>query len=312
MGSCWSSRIKAESPLHHGNTISFASSCMILCFVVSLPTGEVPFLIVSPVTCLCRECLTQNNNQDIGQINIFANFGCLLLWKNHFFRTGVISFFFSIELPQMMCPFSWYQWRVTMLNLLRMLRKGRRGKIESSQLNCVTFAINGNVDGDVCKCSSFHFLCNQSSLSLCWEETDRFEHLIWHGLNKDWLVELAQNISIFFKLAGANSSSRRRDGNNLGDSSSRVSSVPQTPRTEGEILQSSNLKSFSFAELKTATRNFRPDSVLGEGGFGCVFKGWIDEQTFAAAKPGTGLVIAVKRLNTEGFQGHKEWLVCIC
>ncbi|OWM87485.1 hypothetical protein CDL15_Pgr022596 [Punica granatum] len=107
---------------------------------------------------------------------------------------------------------------------------------------------------------------------------------------------------------GASSSSSRKDGNNSGDFSSRVSSMPQTPRTEGEILQSSNIKSFTFNELKTATRNFRPDSVLGEGGFGCVFKGWIDEQTYTPAKPGTGLVIAVKRLNTEGFQGHKEWL----
>lgn len=76
-------------------------------------------------------------------------------------------------------------------------------------------------------------------------------------------------------------------------------------------MQSSNLKNFSYNELKTATRNFRPDSVLGEGGFGSVFKGWIDEQSFAATKPGTGLVIAVKRLNQEGFQGHREWLVSI-
>lgn len=86
-------------------------------------------------------------------------------------------------------------------------------------------------------------------------------------------------------------------------------SVPPTPRSEGEILQSSNLKSFCFADLKMATRNFRPDSVLGEGGFGSVFKGWIDENSFAATKPGTGMVIAVKRLNQDGFQGHKEWLV---
>jgi hypothetical protein len=69
------------------------------------------------------------------------------------------------------------------------------------------------------------------------------------------------------------------------------------------------VKSFTFSELKMATRNFRPDSVLGEGGFGSVFKGWIDEHTFAAAKPGTGMVIAVKRLNQESFQGHREWLV---
>ncbi|KAM7270644.1 hypothetical protein ACFE04_029858 [Oxalis oulophora] len=89
-------------------------------------------------------------------------------------------------------------------------------------------------------------------------------------------------------------------------SSSRVSSV--TPRTEGEILQASNLKSFCFNDLKIATRNFRPDSVLGEGGFGCVFKGWIDENTYAATRPGTGMVIAVKKLNQDGFQGHQEWL----
>eukprot|EP00268_Persea_americana_P018621 TRINITY_DN1937_c0_g1_i3.p1 TRINITY_DN1937_c0_g1~~TRINITY_DN1937_c0_g1_i3.p1 ORF type:complete len:413 (+),score=78.85 TRINITY_DN1937_c0_g1_i3:303-1541(+) len=101
-----------------------------------------------------------------------------------------------------------------------------------------------------------------------------------------------------------------KDASGLSASSSKGSSasVPPTPRSEGEILQSSSLKSFSFGDLKSATRNFRPDSVLGEGGFGSVYKGWIDEHTFAATKPGTGIVIAVKRLNQEGYQGHKEWL----
>ncbi|TVU37048.1 hypothetical protein EJB05_19015 [Eragrostis curvula] len=103
------------------------------------------------------------------------------------------------------------------------------------------------------------------------------------------------------------SGARRKIGAGV---SSRVSSasVPPTPRSEGEILQSANVRSFSFNELKTSTRNFRPDSVLGEGGFGSVFKGWIDENTFAPARPGTGMVIAVKKLNQEGFQGHREWL----
>ncbi|KAG5121075.1 hypothetical protein JHK84_039415 [Glycine max] len=103
-----------------------------------------------------------------------------------------------------------------------------------------------------------------------------------------------------------------KDGNKEEDGlSSKVStpSDPPTPRTEGEILKSSNMKSFNFSELKTATRNFRPDSVVGEGGFGCVFKGWIDEQTLAPVRPGTGMVIAVKRLNQEGLQGHSEWLL---
>ncbi|KAK1277978.1 hypothetical protein QJS04_geneDACA018843 [Acorus gramineus] len=86
-----------------------------------------------------------------------------------------------------------------------------------------------------------------------------------------------------------------------------IESLP-TPRTEREILSSSNLKAFTFNELKNATRNFRPDSLIGEGGFGYVFKGWIDEHTYNPAKPGSGIVVAVKRLKPEGFQGHKEWL----
>lgn len=72
----------------------------------------------------------------------------------------------------------------------------------------------------------------------------------------------------------------------------------------------STLKSFSFNDLKTATKNFRPESLLGEGGFGWVFKGWIDANTLAPTRPGTGLVVAIKRLKRESFQGHKEWLVC--
>ena len=92
-------------------------------------------------------------------------------------------------------------------------------------------------------------------------------------------------------------------------SSMRDRSELPTPRTEGEILSSSNLKAFTFNDLKTATKNFRPDSLLGEGGFGHVYKGWIDEHTLAPSKPGSGLVVAVKKLKPEGFQGHKEWLV---
>ncbi|XP_010542646.1 PREDICTED: protein kinase APK1A, chloroplastic-like isoform X1 [Tarenaya hassleriana] len=112
------------------------------------------------------------------------------------------------------------------------------------------------------------------------------------------------------EVSGASPKYMSSDGNQTGSMGSKASSVSvrPTPRTEGEILQSPTLNSFSFAELKAATRNFRPDSVLGEGGFGCVFKGWIHEQSLTATKPGTGLVIAVKRLNQDGWQGHKEWL----
>ncbi|KAL8226236.1 hypothetical protein R6Q59_000217 [Mikania micrantha] len=75
------------------------------------------------------------------------------------------------------------------------------------------------------------------------------------------------------------------------------------PGVKPRFYKSGNLKPFSFNVLKLATRNFRPDSVLGEGGFGSVFKGWIDEQSLTAAKPGTGTVIAAE-INYLGLLNH--------
>ncbi|KAG0465184.1 hypothetical protein HPP92_019348 [Vanilla planifolia] len=123
-------------------------------------------------------------------------------------------------------------------------------------------------------------------------------------------VNPSYSASTLVRSSGANSKISSKHGNVLSGNISQASSstVPPTPRSEGEILQSTNVKSFTFNELRNATRNFRPDSVLGEGGFGSVFKGWVDEQTLTATKPGIGMVIAVKRLNHDGFQGHKEWL----
>jgi hypothetical protein len=70
-----------------------------------------------------------------------------------------------------------------------------------------------------------------------------------------------------------------------------------------------SLKSFSLTDLKTATRNFGSSAYLGEGGFGCVYKGWIDENTLLPTKPGSGIVVAIKKLKRESFQGQKEWMV---
>jgi hypothetical protein len=79
--------------------------------------------------------------------------------------------------------------------------------------------------------------------------------------------------------------------------------------SDDQILEAPNLRTFTFIELKTATKNFRPDSVLGEGGFGRVYKGWVDEKTMAPTKNDTGMVVAVKKLNSESMQGFEEWQV---
>jgi len=61
-------------------------------------------------------------------------------------------------------------------------------------------------------------------------------------------------------------------------------------------------------DLRKATKNFGSNSYLGEGGFGCVYKGWMDEATLAPTKPAVGRMVAVKKLKKESFQGHREWL----
>lgn len=85
----------------------------------------------------------------------------------------------------------------------------------------------------------------------------------------------------------------------------------QTSQANVEKSISKKLKSFSLNDLKEATKNFRRENLIGEGGFGRIFKGWIDENTYAPTKPGSGIVVAIKNLKQESFQGHKEWLVCV-
>ncbi|XP_030534758.1 probable serine/threonine-protein kinase PIX13 isoform X3 [Rhodamnia argentea] len=96
------------------------------------------------------------------------------------------------------------------------------------------------------------------------------------------------------------SSSSSEDGlsRSLGGRSNE--SIPN-----GYVAPNSEVRVFSFAELKVATKNFRSDTILGEGGFGRVFKGYLDEKGSSQSKKMTP--IAIKKLNPESMQGFREW-----
>lgn len=79
------------------------------------------------------------------------------------------------------------------------------------------------------------------------------------------------------------------------------------PSPNGQILERPNLKVFSFSDLKSATKSFKSDTLLGEGGFGRVYKGWLDEKTLTPTRAGSGMVVAIKKLNPESTQGFQEW-----
>ncbi|XP_021277776.1 probable serine/threonine-protein kinase PBL5 [Herrania umbratica] len=59
-------------------------------------------------------------------------------------------------------------------------------------------------------------------------------------------------------------------------------------------------QSFTFDELAAATGNFRSDCFLGEGGFGKVYKGFLEK---------TNEVVAIKQLDRNGVQGIREFVV---
>lgn len=99
------------------------------------------------------------------------------------------------------------------------------------------------------------------------------------------------------------SSGSEYSGLSFGDNLTFEDSFPS-----GELLDKPNLRVFNFAELKSATKNFKPETLLGEGGFGKVYKGWIDEKTNVSnSKSGLKIAVAIKKLNSESVQGFEEW-----
>ncbi|XP_030522181.2 putative serine/threonine-protein kinase [Rhodamnia argentea] len=57
---------------------------------------------------------------------------------------------------------------------------------------------------------------------------------------------------------------------------------------------------FSYKEMKAATKEFHPSNKIGEGGFGSVFKGWLQD--------GTPVAIKVLSVELESMRGEREFI----
>lgn len=73
-----------------------------------------------------------------------------------------------------------------------------------------------------------------------------------------------------------------------------------------------DLRVFTFAELKSATRGFSRALLIGEGGFGCVYRGVVKVPDEANEGRDINLDVAIKQLNRHGFQArHIPFYPCL-
>ncbi|GJS02913.1 probable serine/threonine-protein kinase PBL21 [Tanacetum coccineum] len=90
------------------------------------------------------------------------------------------------------------------------------------------------------------------------------------------------------------------DGDTAASKEFEDEKVTDSKRGKRFSSQRSNVaNSFTFRELAVATQNFKDANLIGEGGFGSVYKGRLE----------SGKVVAVKQLNLNGLQGHHEFIM---
>lgn len=80
----------------------------------------------------------------------------------------------------------------------------------------------------------------------------------------------------------------------MGPIFSKFNTVKTTPR-KGSMAM------VDFALLEAVTNNFSDSNVLGQGGFGCVYKAQFEE----------GVLAAVKKLDGGGYECVREFEVII-
>ncbi|XP_022972641.1 probable serine/threonine-protein kinase PBL19 isoform X1 [Cucurbita maxima] len=97
-----------------------------------------------------------------------------------------------------------------------------------------------------------------------------------------------------------------RSGSELNSQNVSNSSSESSRRNYIQSMseRASNLRVFTVSDLKSATKNFSRTFMVGEGGFGCVYRGLIK----SADDPSQKIKVAVKQLGKRGLQGHKEWV----
>ena len=89
----------------------------------------------------------------------------------------------------------------------------------------------------------------------------------------------------------------------------KISGENDVPVQRKQRVVEVQLKIYNFDDMKRATQDFHLPNLLGEGGFGKVYRGWVNEKTLQPCKPGRGISVAIKKLDHGGMQGNVKWQV---
>ncbi|XP_047334384.1 probable serine/threonine-protein kinase PBL7 [Impatiens glandulifera] len=127
-------------------------------------------------------------------------------------------------------------------------------------------------------------------------DNNRLKEVSKNNNNNNSVKEASTAPSHHLSRLSSDKSKSQNSSENKKDHNKKEQAVQKDGSTTGHIAA----QTFTFRELAAATRNFRPECLIGEGGFGRVYKGRLES---------TGQVVAVKQLDRNGLQGNREFLV---
>lgn len=115
------------------------------------------------------------------------------------------------------------------------------------------------------------------------------------GSSRPSVVSWVRSLSVASSSAGTRRSEMESESRDFSDSFGFHELLSQR--------RSNELRIFAFSELRAATRGFSRSLMIGEGGFGCVYKGVVVDVDQSST-----MEVAVKQLNRNGLQARA--LVC--
>ncbi|KAF5726372.1 hypothetical protein HS088_TW22G00049 [Tripterygium wilfordii] len=142
---------------------------------------------------------------------------------------------------------------------------------------------------------------HQSSASATFSEADKVKHsnlILLIGIGAGILVIVIISVLIVWSCAFHEAKPKSSPKENSPEETAKPKTTDGGP-IGGSLPHPTSTRFLAYEELKAATNNFESASILGEGGFGRVFKGVLSD----------GTAVAIKRLTSGGQQGDKEFLV---